>query len=249
MIQNLADLLFPLETGIESRIVLEIHQWNFYGDRLSGLPVDGLEDRAHAAPMNRFDNLETIVQYLPHLDIDAAHRRRTFRFTSWIKGRQSLVKGGLADLFDPNHLNRNIILGSTIFCGVDEIRAGIRRSHACNDIGKLMLHEQRVQPVGTKNEAVSVYESGFGEIHLNNWILAERARQNRPQLARHRVFLRNQAKLTLHFDVRVIRCELLDLAVADQINAAVTDVPYMDFLVAKDASRQRGPHSPQLGFD
>ena len=107
-----------------------------------------------------------------------------------------------------------------------------------------MLHEQRVQPVGTKNEAVSVDESGFGEIHLNNWILAKRARQNRTQLAGHRVFLRNQAKLTLHFDVGVIRCELLDLAVADQICAAIPDVPDMDFLVAKDACRQRGPHPP-----
>ena len=141
MIQNLADLLFPLETGIESRIGLEIHQGNFYGDRLSGLPVDGLEDRAHAAPMNRFDNLETIVQYLPHLDIDAAHRRRTFRFTSCIQGRQSLVKRGLAYLFDANHLNRNIILGSAIFCGVDEISACVCGSHTRDHIRKLMFHE------------------------------------------------------------------------------------------------------------
>src|SRR5438093_13536191 len=102
MIQNLAALLLPLETGIESRIGLEIHQRNLYRNRLAGLPVDSLEDRAHAAPMNRFHNLETIVQNLPHFNIDTAHRRRTFPFTSCIQGRQSLVKRGLAYLFDAN---------------------------------------------------------------------------------------------------------------------------------------------------
>ena len=106
-----------------------------------------------------------------------------------------------------------------------------------------------MQPVRTKNEAISVLERRFGEIHLNNRILAERARQNRTQLTGHGVFLRNQAELPLHFDVRMIRCELLDLAVADQIYAAIADVSNIGFLVAKYAGRQCGSHPPQLGFD
>src|SRR5438876_4485145 len=249
VIQYFADFFFPLKTRIERGIGLQIHERNFYGDGLSGLPVDCLEDGAHAAAVNRFDDFEAIVQHLSHFDIDTAGSRGIWGFRPCSKGRQSLIKSGFADLFNAYDLDRDIVLGSAIFGGVDEVLTSIRWSHARHHVGKFVFHEQRVQPVRTKNDAVSIHQSRFGEVDLDDGILAERARQDRSQLAGHRIFLGNQAKLTLHLDVRVIRCELLDLAVADQIKAAIPDVPDIGFLVAKYTGRQRGPHPPQLGFD
>ena len=95
-----------------------------------------------------------------------------------------------------------------------------RRDGVCN----FVFHEERVQTVGAEDDAVSIAESGLGEIDLNDRILAERTRQNGTEFARHRFFLRNQAEFPLHFDVGVIGGEFLDLAVAHEIDAGVADM-------------------------
>src|SRR2546427_13146843 len=89
MVQNLADFFFPFETRIECGIGLKIHQRNLYCDGLSGLPVNCLEDGAHAAAVNRFDDFESIVQHLSHFDIDTAGSCRIWGFWLCSKGRQS----------------------------------------------------------------------------------------------------------------------------------------------------------------
>src|SRR5207249_10165456 len=106
-------------------------------------------------------------------------------------------KSGFADFFNPYDLDRDVVLGSAIFGGVDEVLTSTRWSHTRHYVGKFVFHEQRVQPVRTKADAVSIHQSRFGEGDLDDRILAERARQDRSQLAGHGVFLGNQTELPL----------------------------------------------------
>ena len=85
MVQGLSDFFFSFEAGIECRVGFKIHQRNFHCDGLARLTVDCLEDGAHAASVNRFPDLEAVVQYLPDFDFDATHGRWSFRL-GFIKG-------------------------------------------------------------------------------------------------------------------------------------------------------------------
>src|SRR5881396_3547155 len=60
---------------------------------------------------------------------------------------------------------------------------------------------------------------------------------------------RVKTELPLHFNISVVGCEFLDLAVAHQIDAAIANVSNRDFLIAENACTQSGAHPAEFGFD
>src|ERR1041385_6428392 len=105
-----------------------------------------------------------------------------------------------------------------------------------------------MESIGTNNDAVPVRKTGFREIDLDDRILAQRTSQDRAELAGHRIFLRKQTEFALHFDIGVISGQLLDLAVTNEVSAAIANMTNENFFVTENACGQRRSHAALLGF-
>src|ERR1700691_4846314 len=74
MIEAAADFLFALEAPVKDHVALELQVGNLDRDGRTAQPVDGLEDRRHAAARDEFGELVLIKLVA---GIDLAHHRQS----------------------------------------------------------------------------------------------------------------------------------------------------------------------------
>ena len=210
MVEHPADLLLALEAGEEAGVALEPEQRYLQRNGTAALQIDHLEHRAHAAPADDVGDLEALVEDLTDLKL-VGHR-------GW---QRRVIRDGIREYptrctLSTRRICTEMLSSDGVFpplpAGISARRPGWRhgdRVRACVCYVAVA--------VGALNDDVPAAQDGSRVVDLYRRILTDASRQHAPQLARHRVFLRDQAHLELHRHVGVIRRELTDLPLPHQM--------------------------------
>ena len=216
---------------------------HFQRHRTSGLEVGGLENGAHGAAINHIGDLEALVEKAAGLEF-LCHRRGGGGRRG-IRHRASIVPYP-RDVFDPHDLHGDVVVRSSFLREPNEVLARGGRRHAVHAVAQLVLGQAPVQAVRALNDGIVVAQRRPVVLDLNRRVLADAARQHRAQIARHRLFFRDEAHLELHRDVRVIRGQLPNLSLAHEIRAGIPHVPDGDLVAPEERNGERRRHPSRL---
>src|SRR4029077_3611290 len=114
-----------------------------------------------------------------------------------------------------------------------QVPAGFRRRKAAHGITELVLGDVAMEPISALYQDIPALQNGSAVVDLYRWMLTDAAREHRAQVARHRLFFRDEAELELHRHIRVIRCQLADLSLSHEIRTGISDVPDRDLVSAE----------------
>jgi hypothetical protein len=149
-------------------------------------------------------------------------------------------------LLDANDLHGDVVVAAALVGEFDELLAGGLGLRRGDDLTDLLRAEQPVQAVGAQQEDVALSELEWKQVHEHVRLLAQAAQQHAAVLRRLGLFRGELAHFDLQGDPRVIASDLLDLAVAHQVGAAVANVGHIGAVAMHGGADDGGAHAEVL---
>ena len=155
-----------------------------------------------------------------------------------------LRRGALLELAQPEQDDRDVVLAAALVGGLDQgVGCVVERGRGTQDRGHLVVRDHRRQAVRAQQEQVALAGAQRVGVDLDVRLGTEGARDDRAlRMVLRRLGSDLAAPLELR-DQRVVAGDLLELAVAHAVGAAVADVAQAHLAVVDLGRRQRRAHA------
>src|SRR5580704_18355418 len=138
----------------------------------------------------------------------------------------------------------NVVAASGVIGLLDQRIGGLLRAGGfLQDAGDLRLGKLPKQSIGAEQVGVAVAQKFFGDFHVHVLLDAERARQHILHAAAAGLLQGDDSAADLLGDEGMIFCQLVQLLVAEQICAAVSDVRDAGTILEKAHGDDGGAHA------